>query len=286
LPGAYDPALIDWGMSRHDPQMSGWALPAPKLGPISVPDQIYPGQKLQVQLTTSNGANLPPRLVVGNLPEGAFYDAENSTVFWEPTIDQVFQSYTFGFTVTDGVRQDSRTATVEVISDAIYHTSMDTDPGWTLNAGWEWGMPLYRGLGKNNDPLSGHTDENVIGYAFWGDYRSNVRETQYATTQAINCQGFKNMRLSFWRWLGIEAPGDHASIQVSNDGITWTDLWTAGQTAVSDEAWQFVDYAVPTDIADDRTEVYFRWGIGPTDGSLAHAGWNIDDIQVTGDPIQ
>ncbi len=57
------------------------------------------------------------------------------------------------------------------------------------------------------------------------------------------------------------------------------------QSPVADEAWQFVDYAVPTDITDDQAEVYFRWGIGPTDGSLGQAGWNIDDIQVTGDPI-
>ncbi len=286
LPGSYDPTTTDWGMSRHDPQNSGWTLPAPKLDPISVPDQIHPGQKLEVQLTASHPVNLQPRLLVSNLPEGASYDAENSTVSWEPTLEQVFQSYSFGFTVTDGIRQDSRKVTVEVISDAIYHARMDTNPDWTLDAGWDWGIPAYRGVGKNNDPEVGHTGENVMGYALWGDYRSNVAETRYATTRAINCQGFKNIRLSFWRWLGIESPGDYACVQVSNDGLTWADLWTAGQSAVLDDAWQFVDYVVPADIGDDRMEVYFRWGIGPTDNSVTNAGWNIDDVQVTGDPIQ
>lgn len=287
LPGAYDPEMTDWGMSRHDPQMSGWALPAPKLDPISAPAQVYPGQKIEVLLTTSHAANIaPPRLVVGSLPEGASYDAENFTVSWEPTLEQVFQSYTFGFTVTDGIRQDSRTATVEVISNGIYFTRMDANPGWTLDTGWDWGIPAYRGVGQNNDPLSGHTDENVIGYALWGDYRSNVSETQYVTTQAIDTQGFKDIHLSFWRWLGIEAPSDHASIQVSNNGVAWTDLWMTGQSAIRDDAWKFINYAIPPYVADNQATVYFRWGIGPTDGSQNHAGWNIDDVQVTGDPIQ
>jgi len=285
LPGSYDPTTLDWGMSRHDSQNSGWALPAPKLDPILLPEQIQPGQKLKVQLTTSHPVNLPPRLLVNKLPEGAFYDAESSTVSWEPTIEQVFQSYTFAFTVTDGIRQDSRTATVEVLSNAIYYAGMDTNPDWTLDTGWDWGTPVYMGVGKNNDPVGSHTGENVIGYALWGDYRNNIAETRYATTRAINCKGFKNIHLSFWRWLGIESPGDYACVQVSNDRVTWTDLWTAGQSAVLDNAWQFVDYAVPADIADDLMEVYFRWGIGPTDNSVTNAGWNIDDVQVTGDSI-
>ena len=286
LPGAYDPAMIDWGMARHDAQMSGWALPSPKLDPLTLPKQAHPGQKLEALLTASYPAGVTARLVASSLPDGALYDADNSTVSWEPTLDQAFQSYTFGFTLTDGIRQDSQTATVEVISNAIYHSRMDINPGWTLDSGWEWGIPLYRGIGENNDPLGGRTDENVVGYALWGDYRSNVRETQYATTQAIDCRGFKDIRLSFWRWLGIEAPGDQASVQVSNDGVAWTNLWTAGETAVLDDAWQFADYAVPADIADNQAEIYFRWGIGPTDGSLNNAGWNIDDVQVTGDPSQ
>jgi len=286
LPGEYDPMLVDWGMSRHDAQMSGWALASPRLDPISVPAQASPGQRIETLLTASSPAGVSARLVASTLPEGAVYDSNNSMVSWEPTLSQAFRSYTFGFTLTDGIRQDSRTATVEVVPDAIYHTRMDVRPGWTLDAGWDWGQPVYRGVGVNHDPLGGHTDENVVGYALWGDYRSNVGTTNYATTQAIDCRGFRNIRLSFWRWLGIEAPGDQASVQVSSDGVTWTDLWVAGDAAVLDDKWQFVDYVVPADIGDNQTEVYFRWGIGPTDSSLNHAGWNIDDVQITGDPIQ
>ena len=27
-----------------------------------------------------------------------------------------------------------------------------------------------------------------------------------------------------------------------------------------------------------------RWGMGPTDGSWQYSGWNIDDVEVTGEP--
>ncbi len=285
LPGSYDPATTDWGMSRHDPQNSGWTLPAPTLDPISVPDQIEPGQILEFQLTISNPTNLPSRLSVGNLPEGAYFDTDTQTVVWKPTADQATYTYTFSFLVTDGIRQHSQSASVTVVQNAIYWADMDTDPNWLLDAGWAWGTPTGAGS-WNGDPDSGCTGENVIGYELEGDYADNMTEACYATTGAINCEGHKNIRLSFRRWLGIESPYDYADVQVSNDGTNWVDLWTTGLSHVSDEAWQSVDYAVPPSIADGQATVYFRWGIGPTDESVTYPGWNIDDVQVTGDPIE
>lgn len=284
LPGSYDPALTDWGMPRRDPQNSGWVFPVPKLDPISVPEQIEPGQILEFQLTTSNPMNQPIRLSVGNLPEGAYYIPDMKTVVWKPTADQAPYTYTFSFLVTDGIRQYSQSASVTVVQNAIYWADMDTDPNWLLDAGWAWGKPTGAGS-WNGDPNSGYTGENVIGFELEGDYADNMTETRYATTGAINCVGHKNIRLSFRRWLGVESPYDYAEIQVSNDGTNWTDLWTTGLSHVSDNAWQAVDYAVPPSIGDGQATVYFRWGIGPTDDSVTYPGWNIDDIQVTGDPI-
>jgi|GEM_PF-491460 len=285
LPGSYDPVTTDWGMSRRDPQNSGWTLPAPILNPISVPDQIEPGQILEFQLTISNPTNQPTQLSVGNLPEGAYYIPESQTVVWKPTADQAPHTYTFSFLVTDGIRQHSQSASVTVVQNAIYWADMDTDPNWLLDAGWAWGTPTGAGS-WNGDPDSGCTGENVVGYELEGDYADNMTEACYATTGAINCEGHKNIRLSFRRWLGVESPYDYADVQVSNDGTNWADLWTTGLSHVSDEAWQSVDYAVPPSIADGQATVYFRWGIGPTDESVTYPGWNIDDVQVTGDPIE
>jgi hypothetical protein len=284
LPAAYVSENIDWGVLRHDPQNSGWLFVAPTLDPISAPESIAPGEKLEFTLQASNPANRPLRFVVGNLPEGAFFDEESLTVSWKPTADQAFHTYRFSFMVTDGIQQTSRSASITVVPEAIYHANMDTDPGWQLDDGWAWGKPLGGGS-WNGDPSAGHTGENVIGYALAGNYENDLVETVYATTEAVNCEGYTNLRLSFWRWLGIEAPYDTANVQVSNDGETWVDLWTTGNAHISDGDWQFVEYAVPTSVADGQATVFFRWGIGPTDDSITYPGWNIDDVQVTGDLV-
>jgi subtilisin family serine protease len=286
LPGAYDAGLIDWGMVRRDAQNSGWTAAAPRIDVSSAPTQIQTGQRLELQLSASNPANLPLRWLVGTLPEGAYYDANNLTVFWEPLVHQAFENFTLSFTVTDGIRQDGHKVSVEVLSTAIYQASMDVDPSWTLGAEWAWGAPAYREGLRKNDPEVARTGQNVVGYSLRGNYRNGVAETRYATTPPINCRGFKNVTLSFWRWLGIEPLGDYACLQVSNDGVTWTDVWATDQAPIRDQGWQFVVYPIPASLGDDQPGVYFRWGLGPTDASIVNGGWNIDDVQVTGDPIQ
>lgn len=283
LPAPYDPDRIDWGMFRLDPQNSGWFTPAPRLDPFTIPSEIHPGQRLDVQLTASNPADRPLHWRVGNLPQGASFDPQTQTLLWKPAINQVFERHSFSFLVTDGIRQDNRRVAISVVPDAIYYTNMNTDPGWQFDESWAWGVPEGRGS-WHGDPNSGRTGENVIGYTLDGDYENNLSETRYATTPAIDCTGYENIRLSFWRWLGVEAPYDYACIQVSNDGVTWTDLWTTGWSHISDGAWQFVEYAVPAGIADNQPTVYFRWGLGPTDALVTAPGWNIDDVQVMGDP--
>ncbi len=282
LPARYTPESVEWGMSGHDPQNSRWTSVAPTLGPLAAPAEIRPGERLQVQATVSNPASLPLHWSAGNLPEGAYYDAESHTVFWKPAADQVFHTYTLSFLVTDGIRQDSRGVAVTVVPDAIYSTNGNSDPNWTLDEGWAWGKPTGKGS-WNGDPNLGHTGDNVIGYALEGDYGNNLAQTRYATLGPVDCTGYENIRLSFWRWLGVESPYDDACVQVSNDGVSWTDLWTTGPSHISDSTWQFTEYAVPGSLADGQATVYFRWGLGPTDDSVTYPGWNIDDVQITGD---
>ena len=284
LPSSYAAELVDWGQAHHDSQNSGWTARAPQLDTISVPSEVRPGEWVEVHVTASNPADLPLRWSVGNLPNGAWYDPETFTLYWKPVADQVFTTYTLSFLVTDGVRQFVRDASVVVVPDAIYYASMDSDPGWTLDEDWAWGDPNGHGS-WSGDPVDAHTGDNVLGYALDDDYADNLTETRYATTGAIDCSGYKNIRLSFWRWLGVEAPYDYACVQVSNDGTNWTDLWTTGLSHISDSAWQYVEYGVPAGIADDQPTVYLRWGMGPTDDWVTAPGWNIDDVQVTGDEV-
>jgi subtilisin family serine protease len=276
---------MDWGMIRHDPQNSGWAARPPQIDLLSLPAQVKPGQQLTVALAAANPGDFPLHWRVGTLPDGAHYDANHLTVSWEPGLEQVFQSYTFGLVVTDGVRQDSRTVVLEVVPDAIYHADMDADPNWTLDDYWNWGVPIARAGAREYDPKSGRTGANVVGCALRGNYLNKIAETRYATTPAIDCRGFRNIRLCFWRWLTVDWPNDSVCLQVSADGTAWTDLWTPEQSPLMDEGWKFVEYTVPAGSADDRPTVYFRWGLGPTDASVAYGGWNIDDVQVVGDTI-
>ncbi|UCC99411.1 MAG: S8 family serine peptidase [Phycisphaerales bacterium] len=279
------PGMVDWGLVRHDVQNSGWTLPSPVLNPVGVPAEIKPGERLEVQLTAQNPANLPIQLSVGNLPEGAYYDPTTQTVFWKPATDQAFHSYTFSFLVTDGIRQDSQSAAIAVVPDAIYWATMENDPNWQLDAGWAWGAPTGEGS-WSGDPNSAHTGENVIGYELSGDYANSMIEAQYATIGPVDCQGYRDITVSFWRWLGLESPYDNAAVQVSNDGTNWVDIWRSGYSHISDQAWQLVEYAVPAAVADGQPAVYFRWAMGPTDDSVTYPGWNIDDVQITGDRIQ
>lgn len=285
LPGQYNPDATDWGATRHDPQNSAWTSKAPTLDLDDATEQIQPGQRLLLKLRATNPEDRPLRFVVGNLPEGAYFDPNALTVSWKPTTDQVFHTYRFSFLVTDGIHQTSRSVAIAVAPDAIYSANMDTDPAWQLDEGWTWGAPAGNGS-WNGDPASGRTGQSVIGYALDGDYEDGMAETRYATMGPVNSEGYTNVRLGFWRWLGIEAPYDDACVQVSSDGANWTDLWAVGNSHVSDESWRFMEYLVPASIGDGQPTLYFRWGIGPTDESVTYAGWNIDDVQVTGDVIQ
>ncbi|NQV35139.1 MAG: VCBS repeat-containing protein, partial [Phycisphaeraceae bacterium] len=276
------PGSVDWGHVRHDPQNTGWTAPLIEMDPIEAPAQVSPGEKLLMQAKVSDSENQWLRYAVGGLPEGAFYDDDTHTVTWKATTDQAFHTYDLFFLVTDGIRQDNRILSVTVTPGAIYHADMDTDPNWTLDNGWAWGVPTGEGA-WDGDPNSGHTGENVLGYVLEGDYSNLLSEPRYATTTAIDCSGYKDIRLAFWRWLGLESPYDQAQVQISNDGANWVDLWTSGNFHISDDAWQFVEYAAPAEIADNQSTVYFRWGLGPTDDSVASPGWNIDDVQITGE---
>ena len=285
LPGMYDANNIDWGMYRHDPQCSGWTVGGPQLGFIEAPDSVRPGEKIELTCSASNPTSLPLYYFVGNLPEGAYYDANSFTVYWKPAADQVFHTYSFSFMVTNGIRQSSRSVSITVVPEAIYYTDMSDDPNWILDEGWAWGSPTGNGS-WNGDPNSAYTGQNVIGYNLEGDYANNMETPRYATLGPVNCVGYTNIRLSFRQWLGVEAPYDQANIQVSNDGTNWVDIWSAGNAHISDSSWRLVEYMVPSDVADDQCAVYFRWGIGPTDETVVYPGWNIDDVQVTGDCME
>lgn len=163
------------------------------------------------------------------------------------------------------------------VPQAVYTYSMSINPGWTLDSGWAYGTPT----GSCGDPNSGFTGSSVIGYNLTGCYTSNL-PARNATTTAIDCSNLINTQLRFRRWLGLESSQyDHASIQVSINGATWTTVWNYIGPTISETSWslQTIDLSA---IADQQATVYVRWVMGPADVSVVGCGWNIDDVEILG----
>jgi len=193
---------------------------------------------------------------------------------------------------TDGLSYDGLgIRSYPLVPTPIYSADMDTNPGWTLEGDWQWGVPTGGGS-YGGDPTSGFTGTNVIGYNLDGDY-PNYLSVKYATTPPIDASGYTNVQLSFYRWLGIgmdiwDMFWDQATIEVSNDGTNWTTIWdnlTDAPLGVFDDAWVYQSFDISS-VADGQPSVYVRWSMGPTGETGTYPGWNIDDVLVTGTAAQ
>ena len=160
---------------------------------------------------------------------------------------------------------------------------LDSDPGWSTERLWAYGQPTGGGGQYGHaDPTSGHTGANVYGYNLSGDYENNLPET-HLTTTAIDCSDLQNVRLKFWRWLNVEQSSyDHAYIRVSNDGSSWTTIFSNPDWNLEDSSWSQLEYDISA-VADNQATVYIRWTMGTTDSAWQFSGWNIDDVEIVGD---
>ncbi len=205
-----------------------------------------------------------------NLTEGLYYLLVRNTGAGNP-----FSSNPRGYTSYGSIGQYFISGTIAPtpynIPVPIYTANMDTSPGWTLEPLWQYGRPAYTGIG----PTNGFTGTNIIAYNLSGNYENSLA-TKYATTPPINAAVAGSLTLHFHRWLRLKS-GDTALIQVSTNGVAWTNIWTTSQ-AISDTSWQDVSYALPSWVAGSSI-VRLRWGIssGPSQNDI---GWNIDDIEI------
>ncbi len=160
--------------------------------------------------------------------------------------------------------------------DTVYTWNMESNPGWSMHSGWQRGSPA----GLSGDPPSAYSGSYMFGYNLSGPYQNNLMSTRYLTTGAIDCSFLEGTTLQFQRWLGVErTPYDHASVEVSNDGTTWTRIWENGSTSIVDQEWTQQSFDISS-TADGKKTVYVRWGMGPTDDSVVFCGWNIDDVAI------
>jgi len=193
---------------------------------------------------------------------------------------------TFNLAISGAGYSNSQTFTVTVttLRDVCPFLSwpMDANPGWAFTGQWAWGQPTGGGGSWGEpDPTSGHTGTNVVGYRLSGDYANNMPR-YYATAGPLNFTGLYAPELRFWRWLGVESSQyDHASVEVSTNGSTFTSLWENGTSSMSDSAWTEVHLALGTAV-ENQPQVWIRWVMGTTDSYVVYCGWNIDDVEICG----
>ncbi|MBN1295804.1 succinylglutamate desuccinylase/aspartoacylase family protein [bacterium] len=158
----------------------------------------------------------------------------------------------------------------------MLEATMDTDPGWTYQGQWAWGVPQ----GNSGDPSSGYTGDHVVGYNLAGSYTNSLPAT-YCTTTAFDCSDAAQVYFSFYKWLGVESSSwDHASIDVSNNGgSSWTTIWTHTGGSTAPSTWTYEEYDLSSQLAGN-SNCMIRWSMGPTDTSVVYCGWNIDDVEV------
>jgi hypothetical protein len=231
----------------------------------------------------SNGVLSDPGTgAIGSAPH--VLAANGNVVHYSPAPLNFQGNDAFTYIADDG-EHDSNIATVDVTvggPQPVYQFLVDDqDPGWVGIGQWEFGVPTGGGGSNGNDPTSGFTGSNVLGYNLAGDYPNNMG-LEFLTTDAIDCSTVVSTELRFQRWLGVESSSfDHASVEVSADGNNWAPVWDHSGPSFNDAAWieQVFDISA---IADEEPQVFIRWTMGTTDGSVTYPGWNLDDIEIWG----
>jgi len=170
--------------------------------------------------------------------------------------------------------------------EVLYNISLNTDPGWTTEGEWAFGLPTGSGGTHNGnpDPTSGFTGTNVYGVNLNGDYSIAVGGPYYLIAGPFDCSGCSYVYLKFARWLNCDCPPYvRGKIEASNNGADWQTIWeqSNGQT-ITDSDWQIMEYNISA-VADNQPTVYIRWSYEIiSDEAYPYSGWNIDDIQLWG----
>ena len=194
-----------------------------------------------------------------------------------------------GITTSDGYEllTDQDPPGRRIIYQTIFYDDFSTDKNWVLIGEFERDIPQGLGGSFGHPGASfAYTGTKVLGSdltglgAFPGDYEPELDTAAYvAISPIMDCYYFKDVRLTFHRWLNIEYT-DKATIDVSLDGgITWEQIWI-NNNFMNALSWSQQSYLLKP--ANRQQNVRFRFTIGPTDATNNYSGWNIDNLVVTG----
>lgn len=272
------------------PQVS---MLAPNGGEILKTDEVYYVEwtatddigvtSVDLYLSTDGGATYPETIATG-LPNSGLH------VWVVPTAESAACRVKAVAHDGEGNTGEDASAANFTISqfgpETVYSFPLNSDPGWAVQGQWAFGAPTGQGgtANGNPDPSSGATGANVYGVNLDGDYATTAGGPYYVTVGPLDLKTYGSTTLEFERWLNTDyQPYAKATVEVSNDNSSWTQVWANSGTAITDANWSLQELDISA-IADDQAEVYVRWGYQIGSGAFAYSGWNIDDIAIIGIP--
>lgn len=230
------------------------------------------------QITATNS---PTNFAATNLPAGLSLNTSSGLISGTPTTMGV---YNVALSATNVEGTGNATLVLTLTPPVLMSFNLDTDPGWTRQGEWDYGTPTGGGGTSHGrpDPTAGATGTKVFGINLNGDYSTAVGGPFYLTTTALNLATASGTQLRFKRWLNADfQPYVYATVQVSNNGTSWTTVWLNSSVTYTDDAWAEVSCDISA-VADGQSTVYVRWGHQVGSSAWAYSGWNLDDVQILG----
>ncbi|MFP4023110.1 MAG: hypothetical protein ACLFVR_01190 [Thiohalospira sp.] len=189
---------------------------------------------------------------------------------------------------------DKSPAGNRTIFESIFSDDFETDKGWRFTGEFERDIP--QGLGGSvtgisgfkgkPDPEEAYSGQYVIGTDLIDDghYVNNLTDTAYvAEMPNFNAKYYRDIKLSFYRWLNIDT-FDDSKILTSSDGENWNQVWLNTATSNTENLWSLHTYNLSSYL--EREELArIMFSLGPTNNINTYSGWNIDDVVVTGNYI-
>jgi hypothetical protein len=288
------------GFSEHGmgcPALGTGLFVHPEGGLASVGDVGGPFEPDEVVYTLENLNDTEIRYTVTKTQAWVSVDIQSGALGAHQSVDvtvsidsgwagqQEMGRYTDTVTFTNTTDHDGDTTRPVELTIPARRFNFDANPGWTTQGEWKFGDPAGLGGAHGNpDPDTGATGFYVYGVNLSGDYSTTPGGPYYLATGQIELGDTVNRQLRFKRWLNTDhLPYARAAVEASVNGINWTQLWSNGTLAITEDGWSTQTYDLSGVVAN-QSSVYVRWGYRINAGAWAYSGWNIDDVEFLADP--
>ena len=175
---------------------------------------------------------------------------------------------------------------LRTIYESLIYDNFESDKNWRLTGEFEINTPLGKyGERGGPDPSEALSGENVLGTDLTDDgmYPNNLTDTAYvAEAPTLNCKYYKDIYLTFYRWLNIDL-FDNARILVSTNNVDWNTLWR-NESFYTDDIWTSHQFNLSS-YFERKEQARLKFTLGPTNNINKYTGWNIEDMIIIGNYI-